>query len=83
MGYNNPVTDLIYRKGYIVHTYETDARGLAKRAAKDFDFDQRDAQIYELRAVMTEKELASRFHLSVRRVQQIVREQLETIRQIA
>ena len=33
MGYNNPVTDLIYRKEYIVHTYETEARGLARPVA--------------------------------------------------
>ena len=36
--------------------------------------DQRDAKIYELRATMTEAAVAERFGLTIRRVQQIVRE---------
>jgi medium-chain acyl-[acyl-carrier-protein] hydrolase len=31
--YNNPVVDLIFCKEYTVHTYETDARGLARPVA--------------------------------------------------
>jgi hypothetical protein len=60
-----------------------DAAGLAHRAARDFDMDQRDRHIYELRASMTELDLAHRFGLSVRRVQQIVREQHAAIPKIA
>ncbi len=35
MGYNRPLADMdmIYRKEYTIHTYETDARGLAKTGA--------------------------------------------------
>jgi len=52
-----------------------DAAGLAKRAAKDFDMDQRDAKVYELRATLTEKQVAERFGLSCIRIRQIVRDQ--------
>ena len=52
-----------------------DAAGLAKRAAREFEQDQRDARIYELRAIMTQAEVAERFSISPIRVKQIVREQ--------
>jgi len=53
-----------------------DARGLAHRAARDFDMDQRDAKVYELRASLTEKQVAERMGLSRIRVRQIVKEQM-------
>lgn len=52
-----------------------DAAGLAERAAREFEQDQRDARIYELRAIMTQAEVAERFSISPIRVKQIVREQ--------
>jgi len=51
-----------------------DAAGLAHRAARDFDMDQRDAKVYELRATLTEKQVAERFGLTTRRVRQIIRD---------
>ena len=60
-----------------------DAAGLAHRAAKDFDMDQRDAKVYELRATLTEKQVAERFGLSRIRVRQIVKEQMTIRRNVA
>ena len=54
-----------------------DARGLAKRAAKDFDFDQRNKNIYELSATLEDILISERMGISLRRVQQIVKEQME------
>jgi len=53
-----------------------DAAGLAHRAAKDFDMDQRDAEIYELRATMTIQAIHERTGLSIQRIKQIQKEQL-------
>ena len=53
-----------------------DAAGLARRAARDFELAERDRQIYDLRAELCETEISHRFHLTRRRVQQIVHEQM-------
>lgn len=60
-----------------------DAAGLARRAARDFDMDQRDAKVYELRATLTEKQVAERMGMSVQRVRQIVHVQMMLRRSIA
>jgi len=60
-----------------------DAAGLAKRAAQDFEFAERNEQIYKLRATMTEEEISHRFGVTRRRVQQIIREQLDLHRDCA
>ena len=52
-----------------------DAPRLASKAAEDYRISQRNAEIYQLRATMTEQALASRFELTVRRVRQIVKHQ--------
>lgn len=79
------MTDVLERLLFEVFKAQgaADAAGLAKRAAKDFDLDQRDAKVYELRATMTEVMIAQRFGLTVRRVRQIVKEQMMLHRQIA
>lgn len=59
-----------------------DPAGLARRAAREFEQADRDRQIYELRANMTEVEISRRFKISVRRVRQVVREQLD-LRRVA
>jgi hypothetical protein len=50
---------------------------LARRAAEDLELDERDELIYQLRATLTETQLAHRFQLTSRRVQQIVRARVE------
>jgi DNA-binding CsgD family transcriptional regulator len=61
-----------------------DAAGLAKRAARDFNLDQRDADIYEMRCNgYSEKATAERHGVTQRRVRQIVREHLIMVRSIA
>lgn len=55
----------------------------APRVEDVMDQAARDRKIYAMRATMTEAQLAERFGLTVRRVQQIVREQLMARRQIA
>ena len=52
-----------------------DAAGLARKAVLGFERDQRDAKIYELRACMTQAEVAERFCMTPDRVKQIIREQ--------
>lgn len=44
---------------------------------------ERDTKIYELRASMPEAAIAARFGITVRRVQQIVKEQMEHRRKAA
>lgn len=52
-----------------------DAAGLAHRAAKDFDMDQRDAEIFQLaRGGMTALAISQRKGLSVRHVERIIAE---------
>lgn len=53
-----------------------DAARVAKKAADIAELAERDAKIYELRAVLTEEVISDRFGLTQRRVRQIVREQL-------
>ena len=54
-----------------------DAAGLAKRAAKDFEMDQRDSRVYELRcAHYSVDEVAGIVGVTHRRVEQIYRAQM-------
>ena len=60
-----------------------DAAGLARRAARDFELAERNEMIYQMRASMTEVEISHRFGISVRRVRQVVREQMDLHRTCA
>lgn len=60
-----------------------DVRKAIPHVAESEDRAERDRRIYELRATMTESQLAGRFGISIRRVQQIVKDQHEQRPKIA
>ena len=60
-----------------------DVRKAIPHVAESEDRAERDRRIYELRATMTEAQLAERFTLSTRRIKQIVREQCLSRRHVA
>jgi hypothetical protein len=53
-----------------------DPAGMAHKVALDFEMDQRNAKIYELRRVMSAKALADRFKLTEQHIHRIIREQM-------
>ena len=54
-----------------------DARGLAHQAAEALAHDRRNAQIFALRATMTEELISMRFGISVRQVRRIIKAQYQ------